>query len=111
MSITQLTRDMHIIAKLDDEPNDTGGLTAAQLKDKFDEAGVAIQTYLNATLIPEVEQAIAAGGGSSEGGTVGEIPTKVSQLENDAEYQTAAQVNAAILTAIADIPAASGVSF
>lgn len=59
MSITQFTKDMNIIAKLDDEPNDVGGLTAAQLKAKFDEGGVAIQNYLNTVLIPELEQAVS----------------------------------------------------
>ncbi len=33
MSITEFTEDVSIIQTLDDEPNDTGGLTAAQLKE------------------------------------------------------------------------------
>lgn len=55
MAITTLTGDFDIIAALDDEPNDTGGLTAAALKAKFDEAGNAVQTYVNDTLIPELD--------------------------------------------------------
>lgn len=51
---------MGIIAKLDDEPNDVGGLTAAQLKAKFDEAGEAVKEYLNATLLPELAAQSAA---------------------------------------------------
>lgn len=46
--------DLEIIQSLDDEPNDVGGLTAAELKAKFDEAGLAIQDYINKTLIPNV---------------------------------------------------------
>lgn len=52
MSITKLEQDMAIIQKLDDEPNDVGGLTAAELKAKFDEAGETIKTYINEKLIP-----------------------------------------------------------
>lgn len=52
----QFTKDMNIIAKLDDEPNDVGGLTAAQLKGKFDEGGVAVKEYINGVLLPELER-------------------------------------------------------
>ena len=51
--LTELTDNLDVIAALDDEPNDTGGLTAAQLKAKFDEAGNAIKEYLNDTHLPE----------------------------------------------------------
>lgn len=60
MAFTKLTKDMGIIAKLDDEPNDVGGLSAAQLKEKFDEAGQAVKEYLNETLLPELAAATAA---------------------------------------------------
>lgn len=46
--------DLSIISKLDDEPNDVGGLTSTQLKAKFDEAGNTIKDYLNNSLIPAV---------------------------------------------------------
>lgn len=59
MSLTKLTADLNIIQALDDEPNDVGGLTAAQLKAKFDQAGGAIKTYLNETLTPELDTALA----------------------------------------------------
>lgn len=49
-----LAADLGIIAALDDEPNDVGGLTAAELKAKFDEAGLTIQKYINESLIPQV---------------------------------------------------------
>lgn len=49
-----MTQDLNIIQALDDEPNDVGGLTAAELKAKFDQAGLTIQRYLNETLIPQV---------------------------------------------------------
>lgn len=46
---------MNIVSALDDQPNDVGGLTAAELKAKFDEGGNAIKLYLNGTLIAELE--------------------------------------------------------
>lgn len=55
MPITEFNSDLNIIAKLDDEPNDVGGLTSAELKAKFDEAGNTIQDYINDTLIPGVK--------------------------------------------------------
>lgn len=55
MAFTELTTDLNIIQALDDEPNDVGGLSAAELKAKFDEAANIIKTYLNSTLIAEME--------------------------------------------------------
>ncbi|UOO38258.1 tail fiber protein [Oscillospiraceae bacterium CM] len=54
MAITPLTDDLNIIAVLDDEPNDEGGLTPLAFKEKFDEAGNAIKSYINDTLVPEL---------------------------------------------------------
>ena len=54
LEITSFQGDMNIIQQLDDEPNDVGGLTSAQLKAEFDKAGNSIKTYLNETLIPEL---------------------------------------------------------
>ncbi len=55
MAIEKFNKNMAIIAALDDEPNDVGGMTSAELKNKFDEGGKAIQAYMNETLIPELE--------------------------------------------------------
>lgn len=55
MALTKFTKDMAIIAALDDEPNDVGGLSAQDLKAKFDEGGKAIKDYINETLTAEVE--------------------------------------------------------
>ena len=56
MALSKFEKDMAVIQKLDDEPNDVGGLTAAELKAKFDEGGEAVKKYLNDTLTPELEQ-------------------------------------------------------
>ena len=54
LEIQLLDGDLNIIQKLDDEPNDVGGLTSAELKAKFDESGNIIKRYINETLIPAV---------------------------------------------------------
>lgn len=54
LEIQLLDGDLNIIQKLDDEPNDVGGLTSAELKAKFDESGNIIKKYINDTLIPAV---------------------------------------------------------
>ena len=45
MALARFEKDMAIISALDDEPNDVGGLTAAELKAKFDEGGQAIKQF------------------------------------------------------------------
>lgn len=57
MAFEQFSKDMSIIAKLDDEPNDVGGLTAVDLKARFDEGGEALKEYINNVLIPALEEA------------------------------------------------------
>ena len=52
--LTKLTDDLNIIALLDNEPNDVGGLSAEELKAKFDEGSLIIQKYINEVLIPEL---------------------------------------------------------
>lgn len=73
MALTTFDKDMNIIAALDDEPNDVGGLSAAELKAKFDEGGAAIKTFLNNTLIREVESTYATSN-ELNGVILGQIP-------------------------------------
>ncbi|MEG1166282.1 MAG: hypothetical protein RSD68_07700, partial [Oscillospiraceae bacterium] len=54
MALSKLTKDMNIVSALDDEPNDIGGLSSAQLKAKYDEGNKAIQFYINDTLLVEL---------------------------------------------------------
>ena len=51
--------DVDVVQKLDDEPNDVGGLSAAELKSKFDEAGNIIKRYINNTLVPQLSDTVA----------------------------------------------------
>ena len=66
MAFTQFTKDMEIIGKLSDTPNVDDGLTAAQLKEKFDEGGKAVKDYINNGLIPELD-AVSLTGYLAEG--------------------------------------------
>lgn len=61
MSLPKFTKDVQIISKLDDEPNDVGGLSADEFKAKFDEASVLIKEFINNTLLPYLEGVNAAG--------------------------------------------------
>ncbi len=60
MSYTRFNDDMMIIRRLGDAPNDENGLSAADLKAKFDEAGEKIKAFLNAH-IDELQQAEQSG--------------------------------------------------
>lgn len=54
MAIPKFTKDVEVIQKLSDLPNTTEGLTADQLKAKFDEAAKLEKTFLNDVLIPSI---------------------------------------------------------
>lgn len=77
MALTKVTKDMKIIQALSDLPNASDGLSAAQLKAKFDEGGEALKTYLNDTLTVEIDSHVAKTGSYAEYGisTAQSIPT------------------------------------
>ena len=52
MAIPKMTDDLNIIQALSDLPNSEDGLSAEDLKAKFDEAGLTVQKFINDTLIP-----------------------------------------------------------
>lgn len=54
MSIPKFLADLAIIQKLSDLPNSTEGLTAEELKARFDAAGLAIQKFINEQLVPKI---------------------------------------------------------
>ena len=58
MALTKMTTPVHNIQDLSDLPNATDGLTAAQLKERFDRAGMDLKDYLNATLTEELDAKI-----------------------------------------------------
>jgi hypothetical protein len=70
MALTTCSVTTSVIAALDDLPNDVGGLTAAQLKAKFDEFGTNFVDWFNETHIPEVDAAIALTASETRAGVV-----------------------------------------
>lgn len=54
LAVPQCDVDVTVIQQLDDEPNDVGGLSAAELKAKFDEEGANFKDYINNDLIPAI---------------------------------------------------------
>ena len=74
MALPTCNEDMDIIAKLDDEPNDVGGLSAASLKAKFDLAGNLLKKALN--------DLVAALGGESAAKCIGFVATEAVNKTN-----------------------------
>lgn len=95
LEIEYLNGDLNIIQKLDDEPNDVGGLTSAQLKAKFDESGNTIKEYINETLIPAIlaDDATEAARQEAEQGRVTAEQGRVSAEEARAAAETARAQN------------------
>ena len=70
-ALPELTNAFNYISLLSDLPNDTGGLTAAELKAKFDQAGQELKEWINSTFTPAIESAIdAAAEGVPTGGKI-----------------------------------------
>lgn len=52
--ISKMNKDMRIIQRLGTFPNSDDGLSDDELKAKFDEGGMALQEYINNTLVPAI---------------------------------------------------------
>lgn len=55
MALTKLTTNLNNIQALHDRPNTSDGLTADELKERFDRAGNDIKSYINNTLTEEID--------------------------------------------------------
>lgn len=74
MALKEFDKDMDIIAKLDDEPNDVGGMSSETLKSMFDKGGNLIKEWINTVLIPHL---ISIGEGHDiEDGNANKLPTR-----------------------------------
>lgn len=98
MSIPKFEKDLKIIQKLSDLPNSTEGLTADQLKAKFDEAALAIQQWLNEQFIPNLiaENIPFAATGEIDADNLADAITNVQAQVKDAS--TGAIVNGSVTT-------------
>lgn len=72
MALPHFEENMSIITVLPDEPTASGGMLTAAFKAEFDRGGKKLQTYINETLIPAADSAIAAAAeGHGEGSQIG----------------------------------------
>lgn len=76
MAIPIFSNDLAIISKLSDYPGSGDGLTTEQFKAKFDESGLALQNYINNTLIPGIESSVSEKGLLSQ--IAAQLATKLS---------------------------------
>ena len=89
MALPKFENDIAYVSKLDDEPNDVGGLSADELKAVFDKAGLELQEYINEELIPRVESDIEAAalgigsGGALSGEMLAPGTVTADKLAND----------------------------
>ena len=60
MSFPRITDGLGTVSTLDDRPNDTSGLTASELKAKFDKDPETLKAYINDIFIPYLESTAAA---------------------------------------------------
>lgn len=96
MALPTCNEDMNIISKLDDEPNDVGGLSAASLKAKFDLAGNLLKKALN--------DLVAALGENAAAKNIGFTPTTAVNKTNvqDAIENVQSQIAGVSQAGIAD---------
>lgn len=96
MALPTCDEDMNIISKLDDEPNDVGGLSAASLKAKFDLAGNLLKKALN--------DLVAALGNNAAAKNIGFAPTTAVNKTNvqDAIENVQSQIAGVSQSGIAD---------
>ena len=96
MALPTCNEDMNIISKLDDEPNDVGGLSASALKAKFDLAGNLLKKALN--------DLVAALGNNAAAKNIGFAPTTAVNKTNvqDAIENVQSQITGVSQGGIAD---------
>lgn len=75
-----------LVQQLDNKPNTMAGMTPQKLKEWFDDLSAIIKTYINTTLLPELEASTGAaniGFSSGEGITASTIAGALDELKND----------------------------
>lgn len=114
MALPKFEKDIAYISKLDDEPNDVGGLSADELKARFDQAGQDIKQYINEALVPQAESAIEAaalgvgGGGAISGEMLAPKSISSEKLADGAVTAEKVAAGAVATGAIADKAVAEG---
>ncbi|MDR0861988.1 MAG: hypothetical protein LBN30_04340 [Oscillospiraceae bacterium] len=108
MAIREFSGDLNIISALADEPNDVDGLSAGELKARFDAGSNALKDYINGTLIPDVGDALEetindafmASGNMPTGGAAGSLLVKTGADNFAAQFVPLAEVVSAATTPV-----------
>ena len=70
MAIPKLMDDLAVISKLGDNPGTDNNLTSEQLRERFDEASLIIQRYINNVLVPSFDASADPAGGLTMRGEI-----------------------------------------
>lgn len=80
MSLSKLNSNLNIIGSLPDKPT----LAVSELKAKFDEGNNLVKTYINETLIPEIEsREIPLTNNLTSGGTASALTAEMGKELNN----------------------------
>jgi hypothetical protein len=77
INLTSFTKSVDNIQKLSDKPNETDGLSAQGLKEKFDRAALDIKSFINGTLLKELESHL-----NTQSTSIGNNKTKIEEVKN-----------------------------
>lgn len=80
INLTNFTKSVDNIQKLSDKPNETDGLSAQGLKERFDRAALDLKDFINGTLIRELESNLNKQSTSIEGNK-----TEINDVKNNLE--------------------------
>ena len=85
INLTSFTKSVDNIQKLSDKPNETDGLSAQGLKEKFDRAALDLKGFINGTLLKELESHLNTQKQDTEKNTteINSVKKNVENLNND----------------------------
>lgn len=80
INLTSFTKSVDNIQKLSDKPNETDGLSAQGLKERFDRAALDLKGFINGTLLKELESHLNTQKQDTEKNT-----TEINSVKNNVE--------------------------
>ena len=85
INLTSFTKSVDNIQKLSDKPNETDGLSAQGLKERFDRAALDLKGFINGTLLKELESHLNTQKQDTEKNTteINSVKKNVENLNND----------------------------
>ena len=80
INLTNFTKSVDNIQKLSDKPNETDGLSAQGLKERFDRAALDLKDFINGTLLRELETHL-----NKQSTSVENNKTEINNIKNNVE--------------------------